>query len=98
MERRGVIPSDIFSNFSDLPFDDRFLLPVRPLRALRSPSDSEVLEAMESRDLWVFNFRVEPGRRLLSACLAPLTDGLALLAKEEPNKKRPNFLAGAIGE
>lgn len=97
MERRGVLSSDIWSDFEDFAFEVRFLLPEEPLRAFRSPSDSEVLEAIESRDLWLFNFRVEPCRRLLSVRLTPFADVFALLT-EEPNRNRPNFLAGAMGE
>lgn len=69
MDRRGVAVSSIDSSL-EVFFAVRGLLLVSPFIARRSPSDSEVLDAMESRDGWFRNFLVEPERRFPSAWVA----------------------------
>jgi hypothetical protein len=97
MDLRGAVPSDTDSSL-EVFLAARGRLFVRPFITRRSPSDSEVLEAIESREGWVLSFLAEPERRLPSIRVADLLGVFELLEDEEPDIERRSFFTGAKGE
>lgn len=99
IERLGAVSSGVGSGLDDFALEVRDRLLPSALALRRSPSDSDVLEAMESRDTLLLDLREVPVRRLLSACRLPLP------AVVEPvdldgrlDTDRRSFLTGARKE